>query len=147
MQDESFSTEGATKEKLLALDVLLREGNGLFFSQVLSYHSMKKQLSLFLLFATTLLTACSSEEGNLDKFVGTWQSVKVPNRPLMLIKKKGDNITISETSGKNEMPASYDKEHHKLVLNMPMVGALDVIYFEETDYLLITEAGEYTRVK
>lgn len=108
---------------------------------------MKKQLSFLLLFASALLTACASEEGNLDKFVGTWQSVKVPDRPLMLIQKKGDNVIISETNGKNEMPASYDKEHHKLVLNMPMVGALDVIYLEETDHLLMTEAGEYTRVK
>jgi hypothetical protein len=46
-----------------------------------------------------------------------------------------------------EYHASYDKEQKKLQFNMPMAGTLDVMYLPETDHLLITQAGEYTRVK
>lgn len=60
---------------------------------------------------------------------------------------KGENLVISDVGGKNVMPATYDKENKKIMVNMPMGGALDVIYLADKDHILMTEAGEYSRVK
>ena len=106
---------------------------------------MKKYAFILASLVATVLAACGSEQGNAEKFLGIWQSLKSPQRPHLLIEMSGDNLMISDVGGKNVMPATYDKEHKKIVVNMPMVGALDVIYLADKDNILMTEAGEYSR--
>lgn len=62
----------------------------------------------------------------------------------MLIEQQGENLVVTE--GKNIEPATYDKENQKIVINLP-IGALDVIYLADKDHLLISQGGEYSRVK
>lgn len=88
------------------------------------------------------LTSCSST-GGTDKFMGEWQSLESPTRPHMTIQQRGDNLTLLE--GKKEVPVTYDKDNHKLTVNTGL-GAMDIIYLEEKNHLLVTGAGEYSKV-
>lgn len=108
---------------------------------------MRKYAFVLVAFVAIVLSACGSGQGNAEKFLGTWQSVKFFERPHLLIEMKGENLVISDVGGKNVMPATYDKENKKIVVNMATGGALDVIYLADKDHILVTEAGEYSRVK
>ncbi|GGG59732.1 DUF3876 domain-containing protein [Hymenobacter glacieicola] len=89
-----------------------------------------------------LLTSCSSGS-KPDQFLGEWQSVDSPTRPHMTIQERGENLTLLE--GKKEYPLTYDKDNHKLTVNTGL-GAMDIIYLGEKDHLLISGAGEYSKV-
>ncbi len=108
---------------------------------------MPKIRFLSIAFLVVLLSACASDAGNLNKFLGKWQSIQDAKRPLMLIQKQGDTVVLSDADGKNPYPATYDKEAKKLVISMPMVGPLDIIYLADKNHLLLTQAGEYAKVE
>lgn len=91
---------------------------------------------------TVMFTSCSST-GGTDPFVGEWQSLDSPVRPHMTIQQRGDNLTLLE--GKKEYPLTYDKDNHKLTVNTGL-GAMDIIYLEENDHVLVSGAGEYSKV-
>jgi hypothetical protein len=107
---------------------------------------MKSKLNqLFSVVAATAMfaiTSCSSA-GGTDKFMGEWQSVDTPTRPHMTIQQRGENLTLLE--GKKEVPLTYDKDNHKLSVNTGM-GAIDIIYMEEKNHLLVSGSGEYSKV-
>lgn len=106
---------------------------------------MKKYSFAILALVSTFLSGCSDESGP-DKFVGKWQSIKVAARPPLTIEKRGDVLIVGE--GKSgEFPATYDKENKKLTINVPMAGALDIVYLADKDHILITQDGEYSRVE
>lgn len=90
-----------------------------------------------------MLTSCSSSSGT-DKFIGEWQSLDSPARPHMTIQQRGDNLTLLE--GKKEYPLSYDKDNHKLSVNTGF-GAMDIIYLDEKNHVLVSGAGEYSKVE
>lgn len=90
-----------------------------------------------------LLTSCTSGSGP-DKFLGEWQSIDSPARPHMTIQERGENLTLLE--GKKEYPLTYDKDNHKLTVNTGF-GAMDIIYLDEKNHLLITGGGEYAKVE
>jgi hypothetical protein len=106
---------------------------------------MKRYVAKMLTLAAISLSACTADSGP-DKFLGKWQSVRDPKRPALVIEKRGESLVVGGGMD-GEYPASYDKEQKKLQFNMPMAGTLDVVYLPETDHLLITQAGEYIRVK
>ncbi|QNE42162.1 MULTISPECIES: DUF3876 domain-containing protein [Hymenobacter] len=89
-----------------------------------------------------LFTSCSSNSGTAQ-FLGEWQSVDSPERPHMTIQERGDNLTLLE--GKKEYPLTYDKDNHKLTVNTGF-GAMDIIYLDEKNHLLVSGEGEYTQV-
>jgi hypothetical protein len=101
---------------------------------------MKKCFFLLSTLVATTLASCSSQS-SADKFLGKWQSIKA-----LVIQKRGDVLVVGGGQS-GEFPATYDKESNKLTFNMPMVGALDLVYLADTDHLLLTQDGEYARVK
>ena len=106
---------------------------------------MRKHLFIMLAFVGTILSACSGGS-NPDKFLGKWQSIKVPGRPPLTIEKRGDILIIG--GGKSgEFPATYDEENKKIVFNVPLAGAIDIVYLADKDHILITQDGEYSRVE
>ncbi|MGI4871445.1 MAG: hypothetical protein ACRYFX_09740 [Janthinobacterium lividum] len=105
---------------------------------------MKKYLFILSTLAATTLASCSSNSGP-DKFLGKWQSIKVPTRPILSIEKKGDILVVGDK--KHEFPATYDKEGKKVIFNVPLAGTIDIVYLADTDHILVTEDGEYARVK
>lgn len=106
---------------------------------------MKKCFFLLSTFVATTLASCSSPSG-ADKFLGKWQSIKSPTRPALVIQKRGDVFVVGGGQS-GEFPATYNKESNKLTFNVPMAGALDLVYLADTDHLLLTQDGEYARVK
>ena len=62
----------------------------------------------------------------------------------MTIQERGENLTLSE--GKKEYPLTYDKENHKLSVNTGL-GAMDIIYLDEKNHVLVSGAGEYSKVE
>jgi hypothetical protein len=107
---------------------------------------MKSKLNQLLSAVTAigmvLFTSCSSASGT-DRFMGEWQSLDSPTRPHMTIQQRGDNLTLLE--GKKEYPLTYDKDNHKLSVNTGL-GAMDIIYLEEKNHMLVSGAGEYSKV-
>lgn len=104
---------------------------------------LNQLLSVAAATAMTMLTSCSSTSG-ADKFMGEWQSVDNPKRVHMTIQQRGDNLTLVE--GKKEIPLTFDKDNHKLTVNTGF-GALDIIYLEEKNHLLVSGEGEYSKVE
>jgi len=106
---------------------------------------MNYYVASLLLLAAVGVSACAADS-NPDKFLGKWQSLRDPKRPALVIEKRGETLVVGGGLD-GEYPASYDKAQHKLQFTMPMVGVLDAVYLPETDHLLLTQAGEYARVK
>ncbi|WP_400194230.1 hypothetical protein [Hymenobacter sp. B81] len=108
---------------------------------------MKSKLNQLLTVVAVLVlvtfTSCSSSS-ETDRFTGEWQSVNSPARPHMTIQQRGENLTLLE--GNKEYPLTYDKDNHKLTVNAGL-GAMDIIYLEDKNHLLVSGAGEYSKVE
>ena len=104
---------------------------------------LNQLLNVIAAIVMVMFTSCSSTTGT-EKFMGEWQSLDSPTRPHMTIQQRGDNLTLLE--GKKEVPLTYDKENHKLTFNTGL-GAIDIIYLEEKNHLLVSGEGEYSKAE
>jgi hypothetical protein len=105
---------------------------------------IRKVLFAFMLsmFLSLLITSC--KESVKDKYVGTWQSISNPDRPLWTFKKVGDGLNLSY-KGK-EIPVAFNEGDGSLVVATGFVNVI-VTYDNEKDRINVTHNGEYRRVK
>lgn len=114
-------------------------------------------ISIFILFCLTLFSCSGKGEKAVesnnpvepvsasnyeDNFIGEWESVNSKNRNHMIITRNGKNFIIQE--GKTSSPGIYDEENKIIKIN---VGApLDIMFLEDENMILVSGAGQYTKV-